>query len=141
MVSIIIWWIGRPLVGLSFDQERFEANFRFGLIRIRDNADPIALDHAEQQEKHQLRGQLHNIRGNCWSKMRLPKRLNVASSFYDQFANFLPLLGASPRYFANAIQLGTLMQVASAFGQVQGARSWFIGAFTDLASRNACVNR
>lgn len=51
MGSILIWWIGRPLVGLSFDQERFEANFRFGLIRIRDNADPIALYHGEQQEK------------------------------------------------------------------------------------------
>lgn len=73
--------------------------------------------------------------------MRLTKRLNVASTFYDQFANIFPILVASPRYFSNAIQLGTLMQVASAFGQVQGALSWFIGAFTDLASWKACVNR
>ena len=141
MGSILIWWIGRPLVGLSFDQERFEANFRFGLIRIRDNADPIALYHGAQQEKNQLSGQFENIRGNWWSIMRLTKRLNVASTFYDQFANIFPILVASPRYFSNAIQLGTLMQVASAFGQVQGALSWFIGAFTDLASWKACVNR
>ncbi|MEG0868404.1 MAG: ABC transporter ATP-binding protein/permease [Hafnia sp.] len=141
MGSVLIWWIGRPLVGLSFDQERFEANFRFGLIRIRDNADPIALYHGEQQEKNQLSGQFENIRSNWWSIMRLTKRLNVASTFYDQFANIFPILVASPRYFSNAIQLGTLMQVASAFGQVQGALSWFIGAFTDLASWKACVNR
>ncbi|WP_321533300.1 SbmA/BacA-like family transporter, partial [Escherichia coli] len=104
MGSVLIWWIGRPLVGLSFDQERFEANFRFGLIRIRDNADPIALYHGEQQEKNQLSGQFENIRSNWWSIMRLTKRLNVASTFYDQFANIFPILVASPRYFSNAIQ-------------------------------------
>lgn len=139
--SLIIWWIGRPLVGLSFDQERFEANFRFGLIRVRSNADAIALYHGESQEKNQLNHQFENIRANWWDIMRLTRRLNVASTFYDQFAIIFPILVAAPRYFANAIQLGTLMQVSSAFGQVQGALSWFIGAFTDLASWKACVNR
>lgn len=112
--SMMIWLVGRPLVDLSFDQERFEANFRFGLIRIRHNADPIALYHGEPQERQQLDG---------------------------QFAIIFPILVAAPRYFANAIQLGTLMQISSAFGQVQGALSWFINAFDDLASWKACVNR
>ncbi|WCF13021.1 hypothetical protein N4G58_02845 [Edwardsiella piscicida] len=118
--SMMIWLVGRPLVDLSFDQERFEANFRFGLIRIRHNADPIALYHGEPQERQQLDGQFQNIRRNWWSIMRLTRRLNFASNFYGQFAIIFPILVAAPRYFANAIQLGTLMQISSAFGQVQG---------------------
>lgn len=139
--SLMIWLVGRPLVNLSFDQERFEANFRFGLIRIRHNADPIALYHGEPQERQQLDGQFQNIRRNWWSIMRLTRRLNFASNFYGQFAIIFPILVAAPRYFANAIQLGTLMQISSAFGQVQGALSWFINAFDDLAAWKACVNR
>jgi len=139
--SLIIWWIGRPLVKLSFNQEWFEANFRFGLIRIRENSDAIALYHGEKNEREQLTGKFESIRSNWWSIMRTTKRLNVASTFYAQFANIFPILVASPRYFAGAIQLGSLMQIASAFGQVQGAMSWFVNAFNDLASWKACVNR
>ncbi|AKM48040.1 ABC-type uncharacterized transport system, permease and ATPase components [Edwardsiella anguillarum] len=139
--SMMIWLVGRPLVDLSFDQERFEANFHFGLIRIRHSADPIALYHGEQQERRQLEGQFQNIRRNWWNIMRLTRRLNFASNFYGQFAIIFPILVAAPRYFANAIQLGTLMQISSAFGQVQEALSWFINAFDDLASWKACVNR
>jgi len=139
--SLIIWWIGRPLVKLSFNQEWFEANFRFGLIRIRENSDAIALYHGEKNEREQLTNKFESIRSNWWSIMRTTKRLNVASTFYAQFANIFPILVASPRYFAGAIQLGSLMQIASAFGQVQGAMSWFVNAFNDLASWKACVNR
>jgi len=139
--SLIIWWIGKPLVKLSFNQEWFEANFRFGLIRIRENSDAIALYHGEKNEREQLAGKFESIRSNWWSIMRTTKRLNVASTFYAQFANIFPILVASPRYFAGAIQLGSLMQIASAFGQVQGAMSWFVNAFNDLASWKACVNR
>lgn len=139
--SVIVWWIGRPLVVLNFNQERYEANFRFGLVRIRDSADSIALYHGEAQEKKQLDEKFEDIRSNWWSIMRLTKRLNIASTLYAQFAIIFPILVAAPRYFSNAIQLGTLMQISSAFGQVQGALSWFINAFTDLASWKTCVNR
>ena len=73
--------------------------------------------------------------------MKVTRSLNVASTFYAQFANIFPILVASPRYFSGAIQMGALMQIASAFGQVQGSLSWFINAFSDLASWKACVNR
>src|SRR5688572_10450741 len=139
--SFIIWYIGKPLVRLGFNQEWFEANFRFGLIRIRENSDAIALYHGEKNEHDQLTGKFESIKTNCWSIMRVTRRLNVASNFYAQFANIFPILVASPRYFAGAIQMGALMQIASAFGQVQGALSWFIDAFTDLANWKATVNR
>jgi putative ATP-binding cassette transporter len=139
--SVIIGFIGRPLVKLSFNQEWFEANFRFGLIRIRENSDAIALYHGEKSEKKQLADNFEAIRSNWWSSMRTTRRLNFASSFYGQFAIIFPILVAAPRYFSGAIQMGLLMQISSAFGQVQDSLSWFINAFNDLASWKACVNR
>ncbi|QCR35135.1 ABC transporter ATP-binding protein/permease [Nissabacter sp. SGAir0207] len=139
--SLLIGWIGKPLVRLGFNQERFEANFRFGLIRIRENSDAIALYQGEAREREQLEGRFETIRSNWWSIMRVTKSLNIASTFYGQFAIIFPFLVAAPRYFSGAIQLGMLMQISSAFGQVQGALSWFIDAFNDLATWKACVNR
>lgn len=141
MGSFIVWWVGKPLVKLGFNQEWFEANFRFGLIRIRENSDAIALYHGEKSERKQLSGKFESIRSNWWSIMRITRRLNLVSSFYGQFAIIFPFLVASPRYFSGAIQLGLLMQISSAFAQVQGALSWFIDAFNQLATWKACVNR
>lgn len=139
--SLLIWWVGKPLVMLGFNQERYEANFRFGLIRIRENNDAIALYHGEPREKQQLSNRFEAIRSNWWSIMRITRRLNIASNFYGQFAIVFPLLVAAPRYFSGAIQMGGLMQISSAFGQVQGSLSWFIDAFSNLATWKACVNR
>lgn len=139
--SLLIWIVGKPLVRLGFDQEKFEANFRFGLIRIRENNDAIALYQGEPREAKLLDNKFESIRANWWSIMRVTRRLNVASNFYGQFAIIFPILVAAPRYFSGAIQLGTLMQISSAFGQIQGALSWFIDAFNQLASWKACVNR
>jgi len=139
--SLVIWFVGRPLVRLGFEQEKFEANFRFGLIRIRENSDAIALYQGEPREAKQLDGRFESIRANWWSIMRVSRRLNVASNFYGQFAIIFPILVAAPRYFSGAIQLGTLMQISSAFGEIQGALSWFIDAFNQLANWKACINR
>ncbi|WMQ73762.1 MAG: Vitamin B12 transport ATP-binding protein BacA [Sodalis sp.] len=139
--SLIIWKVGRPLVSLGFMQEKFEANFCFGLIRIRENNDAIALYQGEPREVIQLDDRFTSIKDNWWSIMRVGRRLNVASKFYEQFAIIFPILVAAPRYFSGAIQLGTLMQINSAFGQIQNSLSWFIDAFTQLANWKACINR
>lgn len=139
--SLVIWRVGKPLVQLGFNQERYEANFRFGLIRIRENNDAIALYHGEPREAQQLGERFDTLRANWWSIMRITRRLNIASNFYSQFAIVFPLLVAAPRYFSGAIQMGGMMQIASAFGEVQSALSWFIDAFSDLATWKACVNR
>lgn len=139
--SGLVWWIGRPLVGLSFNQERFEANFRFGLIRVREHGEAVALYRGEAQERAQLSARLDDIRSNWWNIMSLTKRLNVAVNFYGQFAVIFPMLVSAPRYFSGAISLGVLMQISDAFGQVQDALSWFINAFTTLASWKASINR
>lgn len=139
--SGVVWWIGRPLVQQNFNQQHFEADFRFGLIRVREHAEAIALYRGEAQEHQQLSGRFDKIRDNWWAIMTTTKRLNVASTFYAQFAIIFPLLVGAPRYFSGAITLGGLMQVSSAFGQVQDALSWFINAFTSLADWKASVNR
>jgi putative ATP-binding cassette transporter len=139
--SVIVGLVGWPLVSKNFYQQRFEADFRFGLIRVRENAEAVALYRGEPQEKNQLDARFEKIRENWWGIMRTTKSLNLVSTFYDQFANIFPFLTAAPRYFAGAITLGGLMQISSAFGQVQGALSWFISAFTDLAAWKASVNR
>ncbi|MFL9927122.1 ABC transporter ATP-binding protein/permease [Herbaspirillum lusitanum] len=139
--SGMVWWIGKPLVGLNFNQERFEANFRFGLIRVREHAEAVALYRGEAQEKMQLQARMDDIRDNWWNIMRVTKKLNIGINFYGQAANIFPLLVSAPRYFSGAITLGVLMQISNAFGQVQDALSWFINSFTTLASWKASINR
>jgi putative ATP-binding cassette transporter len=139
--SALVWWVGKPLVEQNFNQQRFEANFRFGLIRIREYAESIALYRGEPQEKTHLTARFENIRANWWAIMRTTKRLNIASTFYAQFAIIFPMLVAAPRYFAGQIPLGVYTQIGDAFGQVQDALSWFINAFSSLASWKASVNR
>lgn len=139
--SILVALIGKPLVLQNFNQQRYEADFRFGLIRIRENAEAVALYHGENQEKIQLDNQFSSIKANWWAIMKTTKRLNIASTFYAQFAVIFPFLVGAPRYFSGAITLGGLMQISSAFGQVQSALSWFIDAFGQLAEWKASVNR
>ncbi|SNT27009.1 putative ATP-binding cassette transporter [Noviherbaspirillum humi] len=139
--SLIVWRIGRPLVAQNFSQQRFEADFRFGLIRIRENAESVALYRGEAQEREQLAGRFGRIRANWWNIMRTTKRLNLASTFYSQFAVIFPFLVGAPRYFGGTITLGGLMQISSAFGHVQESLSWFINAFSSLASWKASANR
>jgi putative ATP-binding cassette transporter len=139
--SALVAWIGKPLVKQNFNQQRYEADFRFGLIRIRENAEAVALYRGEPQEQSQLSGRFERIRENWWAIMRTTKRLNIASTFYAQFAIIFPFLVGAPRYFAGKIMLGGLMQIVSAFGQVQEALSWFIDAFSSLAEWKASVNR
>ncbi len=139
--SAMVWWIGKPLVLQSFNQQRYEADFRFGLVRIREHAEAVALYRGETQEQVQLRSRFARIWNNWWAIMLTTKRLNVASNFYAQFAIIFPFLVGAPRYFSGAIMLGGLMQISSAFGHVQEALSWFINAFSSLASWKASVNR
>lgn len=139
--SLLVAFIGKPLVKQNVDQQRFEADLRFGLIRLRENAEAVALYKGENHARTQLSAQFVRIRENWWAIMKTSKRLNIASTFYAQFAVIFPFLVGAPRYFTGAITLGGLMQISSAFGQVQSALSWFIDAYGQLAEWRASVNR
>jgi vitamin B12/bleomycin/antimicrobial peptide transport system ATP-binding/permease protein len=108
---------------------------------VREHSEAVALYRGEAQERAQLMARLDDIRANWWDIMRLTKKLNIAVNFYGQFAIIFPMLVSAPRYFSGAITLGVMMQIGDAFGQVQDSLSWFINAFSTLASWKASINR
>ncbi|MDR3641024.1 MAG: ABC transporter ATP-binding protein/permease [Humidesulfovibrio sp.] len=133
--------VGHPLVRLNFDQQRYEADFRFSLVRFRENVEGVALFRGEKDENEVFQARFANVVHNWWAIMRRRKRLSWLTTGYGQAAVIFPFLAAAPRYFSGAIQLGGLMQIASAFGQVQGALSWFVDAYAELAAWKATVDR
>ena len=112
-------WIGRPLVRLNFDQQRYEADFRFGLVRFRENTEGVALYRGEADELRGFRERFGAVVRNWWGIMRQQKRLTWFTAGYAQAAIIFPFVVAAPRYFRGEIPLGGLVQTATAFGQVQ----------------------
>lgn len=139
--STLTHYVGRPLAMLNFLQEKAEADFRFSLVRLRENSEGVALYAGEKAEQAGLIGRFAAVFSNYRLIMQRVKLLNALSAVYDQAAGIFPFVVASPRYFSGAIQLGGLTRTASAFGRVQGALSWFIEAYQELASWRATVAR
>jgi putative ATP-binding cassette transporter len=133
--------IGRPLIRIGFDQQRYEANFRYSLVRLRENAEGVALYRGEEGELGNFRARFADVIAIWWTKMRKQKQLGWFQSFYGQVAIIFPFVVASPRFFSGAMPLGGIFQIASAFGQVQGALSWFITAYAAFANWKATVDR
>ena len=133
--------IGRRLIGLSNNQQRYEADLRFAMIRIRENAESIALYDGEPNENRRLNDRFGKVWHNFWTIMQVQKRLKFFTTGYGQIAIIFPFVVAAPRYFAGKIQLGELMQINSAFGNVQENFSWFIDAYVTLAGWKATSDR
>jgi putative ATP-binding cassette transporter len=133
--------IGRPLVRLNFNQQRYEADFRFSLVRFRENAEGVALYHGEADEMRNFRERFSWVVRNWWDIMRRQKRLTWFTAGYGQAAVIFPFLVAAPRYFRGEIPLGALMQTAQAFGQVQDSLSFIVNSYTDLAEWRAVILR
>ena len=133
--------IGRPLIQLNFNQQRYEADFRYSLVRFRENTEGVALYRGEADELRGFRDRFANVVLNWWGIMRQQKRLTSFTAGYSQVAIIFPFVVAAPRYFRGEFALGGLMQTASAFGQVQDALSYIISAYTDIAEWRAVVAR
>jgi putative ATP-binding cassette transporter len=133
--------IGKPLIKIGFDQQRYEANFRFSLVRLRENTEGVALYRGEASELQNFRANFRDVIAIWWTKMVKTKQLGWFQSFYGQVAIIFPFLVASPRFFSGSMPLGGIFQIASAFGQVQGALSWFLNAYTSFANWKATVDR
>ena len=133
--------IGRPLVRLNFNQQRYEADFRFNLVRFRENTEGVALYRGEADEMRNFRERFSWVVRNWWDIMRRQKRLTWFTAGYTQAAVIFPFLVAAPRYFRGEIPLGALMQTAQAFGQVQDSLSFIVNAYTDLAEWRAVILR
>lgn len=139
--SWLTYKVGRPLVRTNFNLERYNADFRYRMIRVRENAESIALYEGEPDEERRLGTAFGRIYATWWDYMRYNKRLTWLTAFYNQAAILFPFLVAAPRYFTGEIQLGAVMQTASAFGQVQNSLSWFVNSYDTLAQWKATVDR
>ncbi len=139
--SVLTFFLGRPLVAATDERQSREADFRFGLVRVRENAEGIALLRGEADERRRLLAAFTGIHG-AWDKQTHgQRRLIMLTTAYATLAGVFPIIVAAPRYFAGAITLGGLMQTAQAFVQVQSALSWFVDNFARFAEWFASVER
>ena len=133
--------VGRRLIPLNFLRQRYEANFRFSLVRVRENAEGIALYRGEQREAHQLNERFADVFTNGWKVLFTQAQLAFYQSGYAQLAIVFPYVVTAPRFFAGVITFGVMTQTASAFGQVQSALSFFVDNYTSLAELRAVMDR
>ncbi len=139
--TLITHLIGKPLVKLNFNQQRYEADFRYHLVRVRENGEQIALLEGEQAENESLGRRFTALVGNFHKLMIANKRLTWFTAGYSQISIIFPFIVVSPAYFAGTIPLGVLMQTASAFENVQRAFSFFVSAYRELAEWRAVTQR
>lgn len=133
--------IGWPLVGLDYRQQQYEADFRFNLVRVRENSEQIALLQGEDAERERLLTRFGHVVENWLGIMSRTKKITAFTSTYSQASVIFPYVLVAPAYFAEKIQLGGMMQTASAFGSVQGALSFFISVYRQFAEWQAVVSR
>lgn len=133
--------VGRRLIPLNFMQQRYEANFRFSLVRVRENAEGIALYRGEPRETEVLDARFTDVFNNAWRVLVTELQLAFYQIGYGQLAIIFPFVVTAPKFFAGAITLGVVMQTSQAFGQVQGALSFFIDNYTTVAELKAVMER
>jgi putative ATP-binding cassette transporter len=134
-------WLGRPLVGLNIERQRYEADFRFSLVRFRENTEGVALYRGEADEFRGFRARFEDVVRNWWGIMLRQKRMTYFTSGYGLGAWIVPSIVAAPRYFRGELGLGGLMQTSQAFQQVQDALSFFVQSYKEIAAWRAVVER
>jgi vitamin B12/bleomycin/antimicrobial peptide transport system ATP-binding/permease protein len=139
--TMITHWVGHSLTGLYFTQQRFEANFRFGLARAREYSEQIALLHGEANEVSASNARFADIYDNYMRIVGVRKRLTALTRFYFQASVFIPYIVAAPFYFAGKITLGGLNQVGAAFNSVNESMNFFVSYYIGLTDFKATLNR
>ncbi len=139
--SVITHYIGRPQIRLNFFQQKYEADFRHHMVRVREYSESIALDKGETVERAQLDLRFSSVLSNYLQLIRKQKNLIWFTSFFGQAAIIFPFIVAAPRFFSGAIQLGGLMQISTAFGKVQDSLSWFVDSYSSIAAWRATTDR
>jgi vitamin B12/bleomycin/antimicrobial peptide transport system ATP-binding/permease protein len=139
--TLLTHLVGRPLVALNFNQQRYEADFRFNLVRVRENSEQIALLHGETAERERLGDRFAAVVANWLRIMARTKQLTFLTSSYAQMSVIFPFIVVTPAYFAGHLQLGGLTQTAGAFNSVQSALSFFINVYRQLAEWRAVIAR
>lgn len=146
LIYAVIWtWVaakvGNPLIHLNYHQQRLQADFRFSLMRLRENSEAVALYRGEDRERRVFDKRFDHVFGNYYRLILRQKRFNWFSYYFSQVAIILPFLAAASAYFAKAVPLGFLMQISSAFGNVQNSFAYLAQSYDSLANWHAVVDR
>ncbi len=139
--TLVTHLIGKRLIGLNFKQELYEADFRFGLARLREYGEPVALLNGERAEKQKLGAQFREVIRNFFDIVRVQKWLSAFIQLYGSSNSIVPIVITAPFYFAGQITLGVLTQTSQAFARVDAALSFFIDRYALLADFKAVVDR
>jgi putative ATP-binding cassette transporter len=141
IASVIAFWIGHPLIRLSFRNEKTNAAFRYSLVRLRDSAEQVAFYRGEHAEREQLDLRFGAIISNYRAYVRRTIGLVGWNFSATQAILPLPFVLQAPRLFAGTIKLGDVTQSATAFGKIQSGLSFFRNAYGQFASYNAVIIR
>ena len=139
--TLLAHWIGWRLIPLNFNQQRYESDFRFAIVRAADHSEAVALMRGEAVEREELRGRFANLVGNWTNLVIRQTRLTGFIACYGNISTVFPTLIVSPAYMIGAIPLGILVQAANAFQRVEGAFAFCIGAYSKLAEWKAIMDR
>jgi len=139
--TIVTVWIGKRLIGLNFNQLRKEADFRYGLVHIRDNAESIAFYRGEQQEAFQVRQRFAEALRNFYFLIGWQRNLDFFTTGHNYFVRILPYMVVAPIYLAGQIDFGAISQAIIAFFQIFSALSIVISQFDRLSAFAAGINR
>ena len=134
-------YVGHRLVGLNFHQQKLEADFRFGMVRLREAAESVAFYDGADSERSLLYKRFSLAVSNTFLILKKQKQLSWLTNGYAQIAIIFPFVVALPRYLAKEISLGGLMQIANCFGKVQDALSYFVDVYTSIAAWQSCAER
>lgn len=137
----LAFWLGRALPHLNFMQQRREADFRFSLMRLRENADSVAQYRGETVENLRFNQRLEAALQNFWSLVKKQKLIMGYSTFYLRSATVIPMFIMAPQFFAGAFTLGRLTQISAAFGEVHSAVAYLVDVFPELAAWKSVINR
>ena len=139
--TAVIVFASRKLVALNYDQLRLEADFRYGLVHIRDNAESIAFYRGEQQESREAERRLGGAIQNYNKLIIWEALISVIQRSYDYFSRFLPWLVIAPIYFAKEVDFGVFAQAGIAFSQVLFSVSFIVNNIDRLAAFSASISR
>ena len=145
LYSILGTWVthyvGHRLVGLNFHQQKLEADFRFGMVRLRESAESVAFYDGADSERGLLSKRFALVVSNTFLILKKQKQLSWLTNGYAQIAIIFPFVVALPRYLSKEISLGGLMQIANCFGKVQDSLSYFVDVYTSIAAWQSCAER
>ncbi len=141
IATLITHRVGRSLIPIQYDRQRFEADFRYTLVRFRENVEAVALAKGEDGERRSAMNRFDRVVGNFWSLIRAQRNLTLVTTGIGQTNSIIPYVMAAPLFFAGKLTLGSVVQTNIAYGQVSGALVWFVNAYGEIANWRASVER